>query len=562
MRQLLIPLSLALSVISGCIYLPAPPSTPGSDSGQPPIISTFEANPDALTAGSRAALNWTVTGARSVSINNGVGTVALRGTRTVIPTTTTTYTLTAANPSGTVTANAQILVTGSGPAPVSMPVINSFDAVPIAISAGGAAVLSWNISNASSATIGQGIGSVNAAAGTQTVTPAGTTTYILTAVNDAGSVIAAAIVSVSAAPPDAGLPVINLFEANPAVFPLGSSTTLNWNVSNASQVTILSGGGSFLMADPVGSVAANPAASTTYMLTATNASGTVSKNISVAVGGGGGPDVTPPHVPVLSSPAEGATLPQPNAPWSFDWVDSADVESGIAQYQVYVIRAGAGSPAIDAYTANSHYSKTVGGSLAADLLNNWTWKVRAQNNTGLWSDWSAIRTFNVQPVPAVSHIVNLSPVAAETGAVYKDGTVSPGFKSAGDTSGNVAIRCYFSYDLSGLAGKEVTNARLNLAVNSLVRDPFGHLGGLWVAKVNYGLGALQAADYNLIGVALAPAFGAVPGEIEVTSIVKGAVLGGTPRFQTRVSFASETNGDNLADYVNFSNAVMTITYND
>ena len=555
MRILLMCLSLATLLLSGCIYIPG-----GEPAGEPPVIKTFDANPDTVPAGTRSQLTWSVSGARTVKIDNGIGPVAVSGMRSVMPTGNTIYTLTATNPSGTATATTQVNVSGSEPLPGAAPVISSFTASQYSVAPQGATLLSWTISNATSATIDQGIGPVNRVSGTQTVTPGLTTTYTLTAANAAGSVASAVTITVTGGQPGPGFPVVNSFDASPSVLPLGGSTTLSWNVSNASQVMLMSGLGSFLVVEPVGSITATPPSSTNYTLTASNAIGQVTKAVQVTVGGGG--DGTPPHVPVLISPADGATLPQPSSPWDFDWVDSSDAESGIQKYQIYVIRAGAGSPAIDAYPANSSYSKAVGGAIQAPFLNNWTWKVRVQNGAGIWSDWSPTRTFNVEPPPSVSHTVNLGPVAGETGAVYKDGTVATGTKFVGDTSGNVAIRCFFSYDIAVLAGKDVTDAKLKLSVNSFVRDPFGHLGGLYVAKVNYGVGPLQAADYGLMGVAFAPATGSVPAEVDVTTIVKNMVIAGESRFQTRLSFTSETNGDNLADYINFSNAVLTVTYND
>jgi hypothetical protein len=205
MRQLIISLAFVLLIVSGCIYLPALPGTPGAENAQPPVISTFDALPDIVTAGNRASLSWTVTGARSMSVDNGVGTVALKGTRTVMPDATTVYTLTATNQFGTVTATARVLVTGTGTVPVpvpvpaaaNQPVINSLTVEPSAVSTGGTASLSWNIANATSASLNQGIGTVNPVSGTQSISPTVTTTYVLTAVNKAGSVSRGIVVAVS-----------------------------------------------------------------------------------------------------------------------------------------------------------------------------------------------------------------------------------------------------------------------------------------------------------------------------------------------------------------------------
>ncbi|MDD5312756.1 MAG: hypothetical protein PHO26_06960 [Dehalococcoidia bacterium] len=558
MRQFLLASLVILLITTGCVYLPAGSE---SDTGQPPIITTFSASPDAISPGSRSQLSWAITGARSITIDNDIGSVALRGTRTVIPSVTTTYTLTASNMYGTSTASAQVIVTGTSTPSGSLPSIISFTVTPDTISSGGSAVLNWNISGANSASIEPGIGSVNAISGTRAVTPAGTTTYVLTATNSAGSVPSHITLAVAGSAPAEGLPVITYFEANPNIIPFGGSTTLSWNTSNATTVNIISGGGSMAVVDVSGNLVTTPAASTTFTLQATNSSGWVSKTISVVVGGGGA-DTTAPSIPIQLTPVEGATLPQPSSPWSFDWSDSTDVESGIQQYHIYVIRAGAGSPVIDTYTASSNYSKTVGGAITSAYLNNWTWKVRAQNNVGIWSDWSPVRTFNVEPPPAASHTVTLSPVASETGAVYKDGSVATGTKFVGDTSANSSIRCYFSYDISALAGKDVTSAKLNFTVNNIVRDPFAHLGGLWVGKVSYGIGPLQASDYSIASSPFTSALASPPVEMNITSSVKSAVLASNQRYQVRLHFATETNSDNLADYINFSNALLTITYND
>ena len=75
-----------------------------------PIINSFLANPLTITVGESSTLSWSVTDATTVTIDNGVGTVALISTATVTPTTTTTYTLTATNTAGSVTATKTVTV--------------------------------------------------------------------------------------------------------------------------------------------------------------------------------------------------------------------------------------------------------------------------------------------------------------------------------------------------------------------------------------------------------------------------------------------------------------------
>lgn len=60
-----------------------------------PVCDFFNASPTTITRGQSAELSWGTTNVTSASINNGIGDVAVDGSRTVSPTDTTTYTLTA-----------------------------------------------------------------------------------------------------------------------------------------------------------------------------------------------------------------------------------------------------------------------------------------------------------------------------------------------------------------------------------------------------------------------------------------------------------------------------------
>ena len=55
-------------------------------------------------------LTWTTTDAVSASIDQGIGSVPLTGTRQACPVVDTTYKISAVNPGGTTTATAQIAV--------------------------------------------------------------------------------------------------------------------------------------------------------------------------------------------------------------------------------------------------------------------------------------------------------------------------------------------------------------------------------------------------------------------------------------------------------------------
>jgi len=62
-----------------------------------PVIESFHADPVAVSPGGASNLSWSVIGASLVEIDQGVGEVALKGSRQVKPLETTTYTLTVIN---------------------------------------------------------------------------------------------------------------------------------------------------------------------------------------------------------------------------------------------------------------------------------------------------------------------------------------------------------------------------------------------------------------------------------------------------------------------------------
>lgn len=82
-----------------------------SSNSSPPTITSFTANPASISAGGSSTLSWSVKNATSLALS-GIG--AVTGTSfTVTPSATTTYTLTASNAAGNVTAGVQVVVTNA-----------------------------------------------------------------------------------------------------------------------------------------------------------------------------------------------------------------------------------------------------------------------------------------------------------------------------------------------------------------------------------------------------------------------------------------------------------------
>jgi hypothetical protein len=135
-----------------------------------PVIASFAANPTTINAGQSSTLTWATQNATTVTITS-LSNIPLSGSQSVTPPMTTTYTLTATNAAGSVTAQATVTVNGSA----SGVSITSFTATPSTIAAGASSVLACVATGATSVAI-NGVATQGTSA-TSTVTPPQTTTY-------------------------------------------------------------------------------------------------------------------------------------------------------------------------------------------------------------------------------------------------------------------------------------------------------------------------------------------------------------------------------------------------
>lgn len=122
-------LALALAMFAtGCkkkVPAPAPPPPPPPSVAPPapptpaaPTVAQFTAEPTSIQRGQTSTLRWEVTGTvTSVSINQDVGTVQSTGSSRVSPSDSTTYTLTATGPGGSITGSATVNVSAPPPPP-------------------------------------------------------------------------------------------------------------------------------------------------------------------------------------------------------------------------------------------------------------------------------------------------------------------------------------------------------------------------------------------------------------------------------------------------------------
>ncbi len=301
-------------------------------------ITRFEASPMNIAAGESATLSWITEGADAVNIT-GVGSVEGSGSRSVSPTQTTTYVLTATRGTASVQSTVTVSV-GNAAAPR----ILRFTASESQILPGGQSNLLWEVENATEVTIST-IGVVNRS-GSSAVSPTETTTYVLTARNATGQASAQTVVSVTA-------PVKILdFKASPtgAAQP-GTPITLTWETQGAQQVVITGIG----TVDPSGQMQVTPAASVSYTLIAygpvNNASAVVVVQIGGTTGGGGaganrppvanaGPDRTV-NQQFITLDGTGSFDPDGN-PLTYRW-------RSIGNKQAVIINAETPTPTINAF---------------------------------------------------------------------------------------------------------------------------------------------------------------------------------------------------------------------
>ena len=208
---------------------------------QAPRILRFAASPVEILPTEQASLVWQVENATQVSIT-GIGQVELIGTSTVSPKENTTYTITATNALGQVSATATVGV-------IAPAKILNFVAEPSSIKSGESTHLTWSTQNTTEVII-TGIGTV-AANGSMDVKPAGTVSYSLLAYGKRSQVTALVIVTVGSAasavnhPPvaDAGpnQTVNHAFatlDGSRSYDPDGDPITYSWRVSGAFPATI------------------------------------------------------------------------------------------------------------------------------------------------------------------------------------------------------------------------------------------------------------------------------------------------------------------------------------
>jgi len=285
---------------------------------QPNQNIDFTADVYKIGVGTSTNLNWTVTGASSLAIDNGIGQQSLTGSYKVTPTSDTTYKLTAKGFIGIDDKSQSVSIVV-----VPNAVVNSFSVDKDKITVGDTSIFNWDVSNAESLTLNGE--PVNKTTGIKPVlfNTAGSFDYKLQSTSLSGLTAYSDVKTVNVY----ALPTISSFTVNGKstvdVSP-SASLNFNWAATNANtfklNTTAVTGNSTQLTAK-------TDTGSTVYTLEAINeANKSVNKQVTVNVIGD----------PVINS----ITSPSPvfaNAAFTLSWTGS-----GISKYTVKANNNAAG----------------------------------------------------------------------------------------------------------------------------------------------------------------------------------------------------------------------------
>jgi hypothetical protein len=158
-----------------------------------------------------------------------------------------------------------------------------------------------------------------------------------------------------------------------------------------------------------------------------------------------------------------------------------------------------------------------------------------------------------------------NPIAAETGTVASTGNEDTSRTMTGDDENNVGYHAFWSFDLYKLRSTDIKEATLTFTTKKVVGEPFSGtvtgLHGLHLCVIRSDPG--QLPDFNItkhndVG----DVFWEPPTTVDVTNFVRSIGQGITPidRLQFEAKFLDKTNGNNLAQYIEWEKVILTVSY--
>jgi hypothetical protein len=269
---------------------PVPPPTPASIAPStipsPTVIMLDPAQPANIKPGESSTLCYEVTNASSAQLNNGQSLNLQDSCITVSPTETTTYSITATGNDGQQQTSNEVQVTVTTPPPpppLPAPTAVLEKPQPTEIKSGESSKLCYKVTNASSAKLNNDQ-SLDLKESCVTVSPAETTTYVITATSSDGQQQTSNEVqmTVITPPPPLPAPIAVLKEPLPAKIYRGESSKLCYEVTNASTAKL---NNDQLLDLKESCITVSPVDTMTYSITVTGSDGQqqTSKEVQVTV---------------------------------------------------------------------------------------------------------------------------------------------------------------------------------------------------------------------------------------------------------------------------------------
>lgn len=167
-------------------------------------------------------------------------------------------------------------------------------------------------------------------------------------------------------------------------------------------------------------------------------------------------------------------------------------------------------------------------------------------------------------VSAPIKTITINPIAAETGTVAQNNATDYSRTRAGDNAQNIGYRAFWSFDIASLAGKNIQTASLKFTTGKIAGDPFWYspgtgLGGLWLWKTTHGTSLPEFGYVGSMVTNTGPIF-EPPTAVDVTTEIKLLSSHNVNHFQVEALFDRVSNGNNVADWIEFSPVVLEVTY--
>lgn len=359
--------------------------------------------------------------------------------------------------------------------------------------------------------------------------------------------------------PEPGAPQIEYFRANPQSITAGECTTLEWgNVTDARRASIEPDVGG--VASP-GSTTVCPLQTTTYVLTAEGPGGATTASTTASVGGALA-DLTvdaisfDPNPPVVDQETEVSITVRnagPGAAGGFNWDWTAGGE-GYFNGRLGGLNAGEATVVTVRWTpANAHDRLTTTARVDTD---NEVAETDERNNELV----AVVQVVEGAPGPGTTTIQSsgeLDGYRANNGGGSTREAILVGNGNIVDT-GEAIWRGFISFELASIPNEAVIQGiELRFYQGRVVGDPYGKLGNVILDHVDYGSrlsGAaydLPAMDSAVLPQQTAPGVWYILSDPTIANWIEDDLAAGRPRFQLRLRFSQESDGDGVKDYVSF-----------